>query len=158
MQVDSLHWLIIAHILLLILMAHVRTQTVHEHLTECWGKCEEVVQGQKAITTLKFVNAVVAQAWTDDLFTQCRCMASSLVRTGFVRGSMTQGNGCYQHRCINNSLEVWFLTTWCSVFVFLNKSSSVIHFSVLPKLVPGQCLLAYSEFSWQMTCRSHPVF
>ncbi|GMY28475.1 leishmanolysin-like peptidase [Fagus crenata] len=35
-----------------------------------------------------------------------RCMASSLVRTGFVRGSATQGNGCYQHRCINNSLEV----------------------------------------------------
>ncbi|KAL1353747.1 uncharacterized protein [Arachis hypogaea] len=35
-----------------------------------------------------------------------RCMASSLVRTGFVRGSTTQGNGCYQHRCINNSLEV----------------------------------------------------
>ncbi|URE23692.1 metalloendopeptidase metallopeptidase zinc ion binding protein [Musa troglodytarum] len=35
-----------------------------------------------------------------------RCMASSLVRTGFVRGSMTQGNGCYQHRCMNNTLEV----------------------------------------------------
>ena len=35
-----------------------------------------------------------------------RCMASTLVRTGFVRGSMTQGNGCYQHRCTNNSLEV----------------------------------------------------
>ncbi|XP_022772792.1 leishmanolysin-like peptidase isoform X1 [Durio zibethinus] len=35
-----------------------------------------------------------------------RCMASSLVRTGFVRGSLTQGNGCYQHRCVNNSLEV----------------------------------------------------
>ncbi|XP_004499123.1 uncharacterized protein [Cicer arietinum] len=35
-----------------------------------------------------------------------RCMSSSLVRTGFVRGSMTQGNGCYQHRCINNTLEV----------------------------------------------------
>ncbi|KAL7204748.1 hypothetical protein ACSBR2_017784 [Camellia fascicularis] len=35
-----------------------------------------------------------------------RCMASSLVRTGFVRGSMTQGNGCDQHRCTNNSLEV----------------------------------------------------
>ncbi|XP_047324827.1 leishmanolysin-like [Impatiens glandulifera] len=35
-----------------------------------------------------------------------RCMASSLVRTGFVRGSTTQGNGCYQHRCLNNSLEV----------------------------------------------------
>ncbi|VFQ99153.1 unnamed protein product [Cuscuta campestris] len=35
-----------------------------------------------------------------------RCMASSLVRTGFVRGSMTQGNGCYQHRCFNNSLQV----------------------------------------------------
>ncbi|KAF7851583.1 hypothetical protein BT93_L3580 [Corymbia citriodora subsp. variegata] len=35
-----------------------------------------------------------------------RCMASSLVRTGFVRGSMSQGNGCYQHRCVNNSLEV----------------------------------------------------
>ncbi|KAL2583460.1 hypothetical protein AAZV13_14G072200 [Glycine max] len=35
-----------------------------------------------------------------------RCMASSLVRTGFVRGSLAQGNGCYQHKCINNSLEV----------------------------------------------------
>ncbi|KAK9129958.1 hypothetical protein Sjap_010445 [Stephania japonica] len=35
-----------------------------------------------------------------------RCMASSLVRTGFIRGSMTQGNGCYLHRCVNNSLEV----------------------------------------------------
>ncbi|GER47925.1 metalloendopeptidase / zinc ion binding protein [Striga asiatica] len=35
-----------------------------------------------------------------------RCMASSLVRSGFVRGSATQGNGCYQHRCLNNSLEV----------------------------------------------------
>ncbi|KAF5194137.1 Tenascin-n [Thalictrum thalictroides] len=35
-----------------------------------------------------------------------RCMTSSLVRTGFVRGSLTQGNGCYQHRCVNNSLEV----------------------------------------------------
>ncbi|KAJ7966711.1 Leishmanolysin-like peptidase [Quillaja saponaria] len=35
-----------------------------------------------------------------------RCMASSLVRTGFVRGSLTQGNGCYQHSCVNNSLEV----------------------------------------------------
>ncbi|XP_076888292.1 uncharacterized protein LOC143538675 [Bidens hawaiensis] len=35
-----------------------------------------------------------------------RCMASSLVRNGFVRGSMTQGNGCYQRRCVNNTLEV----------------------------------------------------
>lgn len=35
-----------------------------------------------------------------------RCMASSLVRTGFVRGSTTQGNGCYQHRCINDTLQV----------------------------------------------------
>ncbi|XP_062160225.1 uncharacterized protein LOC133867467 [Alnus glutinosa] len=41
-----------------------------------------------------------------------RCMASSLVRTGFVRGSMTQGNGCYQHRCINNSLEVAIDGMW----------------------------------------------
>ncbi|CAL5370962.1 unnamed protein product [Camellia sinensis] len=41
-----------------------------------------------------------------------RCMASSLVRTGFVRGSMTQGNGCYQHRCINNSLEVVVDGVW----------------------------------------------
>ncbi|GAA0184462.1 metalloprotease [Lithospermum erythrorhizon] len=38
--------------------------------------------------------------------TNSRCMSSSLVRSGFVRGSMTQGNGCYQHRCVNNSLEV----------------------------------------------------
>lgn len=49
-----------------------------------------------------------------------RCMASTLVRTGFVRGSMTQGNGCYQHRCTNNSLEVntvhsisWHLNLLC---------------------------------------------
>ncbi|KAL6493129.1 hypothetical protein OROGR_032888 [Orobanche gracilis] len=35
-----------------------------------------------------------------------RCMASSLVRSGFVRGSTTQGNGCYQQRCLNNSFEV----------------------------------------------------
>ncbi|KAL9996310.1 putative leishmanolysin [Helianthus debilis subsp. tardiflorus] len=35
-----------------------------------------------------------------------RCMSSSLVRNGFVRGSMTQGNGCYQRRCVNNTLEV----------------------------------------------------
>lgn len=41
-----------------------------------------------------------------------RCMASTLVRTGFVRGSMTQGNGCYQHRCTNNSLEVAVDGVW----------------------------------------------
>ncbi|KAK8677615.1 hypothetical protein V6N13_143141 [Hibiscus sabdariffa] len=41
-----------------------------------------------------------------------RCMASSLVRTGFVRGSITQGNGCYQHRCVNNSLEVGVDGIW----------------------------------------------
>ncbi|GLJ40295.1 hypothetical protein SUGI_0828070 [Cryptomeria japonica] len=35
-----------------------------------------------------------------------RCMASSLVRTGFVRGTQTQGNGCYQHRCRNKKLEI----------------------------------------------------
>ena len=35
-----------------------------------------------------------------------RCMISSLVRIGFVRGSMAQGNGCYQHRCTSNSLQV----------------------------------------------------
>ncbi|KAI3965304.1 hypothetical protein MKW92_002813 [Papaver armeniacum] len=41
-----------------------------------------------------------------------RCMSSSLVRTGFVRGSTTQGNGCYQHRCANNSLEVAVDGSW----------------------------------------------
>ncbi|KAF8377459.1 hypothetical protein HHK36_030837 [Tetracentron sinense] len=41
-----------------------------------------------------------------------RCMASSLVRTGFVRGSTTQGNGCYQQRCVNNSLEVAVDNMW----------------------------------------------
>lgn len=44
-----------------------------------------------------------------------RCMASSLVRTGFVRGSMTQGNGCYQHRCVNNSLEVGLCYDTCLI-------------------------------------------
>ncbi|XP_073046027.1 uncharacterized protein [Primulina eburnea] len=41
-----------------------------------------------------------------------RCMASSLVRSGFVRGSTIQGNGCYQHRCMNNSLEVAVDGVW----------------------------------------------
>uniref|UniRef100_A0A7N0UNJ9 EGF-like domain-containing protein n=2 Tax=Kalanchoe fedtschenkoi TaxID=63787 RepID=A0A7N0UNJ9_KALFE len=41
-----------------------------------------------------------------------RCMASSLVRAGFVRGSITQGNGCYQHRCVNSKLEVAVDGTW----------------------------------------------
>lgn len=45
-------------------------------------------------------------------------MASSLVRTGFVRGSMTQGNGCYQHRCINNSLEVYKYYNHCVNLIF----------------------------------------
>ncbi|KAI4375009.1 hypothetical protein MLD38_012931 [Melastoma candidum] len=35
-----------------------------------------------------------------------RCMSSSLVRTRFMRGSTAQGNGCYQHRCVNKTLEV----------------------------------------------------
>ncbi|KAL8250641.1 hypothetical protein R6Q59_034334 [Mikania micrantha] len=43
-----------------------------------------------------------------------RCMSSSLVRNGFVRGSMTQGNGCYQHRCINMTLEVAVDGIWKS--------------------------------------------
>ncbi|CAN6448010.1 unnamed protein product [Victoria cruziana] len=41
-----------------------------------------------------------------------RCMSSTLVRTGFVRGSMTQGNGCYQHRCTKKSLEVAVDGVW----------------------------------------------
>ncbi|KAK6918026.1 Peptidase M8, leishmanolysin [Dillenia turbinata] len=42
-----------------------------------------------------------------------RCMASALVRTGFVRRSTSQGNGCYQHCCVSNSLEV------CSFHIML---------------------------------------
>ena len=34
-------------------------------------------------------------------------MPSSLVQTGSVRGTLTQGNGCYQHHCQNKTLEVW---------------------------------------------------
>lgn len=45
-----------------------------------------------------------------------RCMASSLVRTGFIRGSMTQENGCYQHRCSNNILEVDY-SLYCIFFL-----------------------------------------
>ncbi|XP_024524216.1 uncharacterized protein LOC112344166 isoform X1 [Selaginella moellendorffii] len=43
-----------------------------------------------------------------------RCMASSLVRTGFVRGTLTQGNGCYQHRCVGDRLEVAVDSFWKS--------------------------------------------
>ncbi|KAM7279442.1 hypothetical protein ACFE04_006576 [Oxalis oulophora] len=80
-----------------------------------------------------------------------RCMASTLVRTGFVRGSMTQGSGCYQHRCVNNSLQVAVDSTWkvCS------RAGGPVHFpgfngelicpayhelcSTAPVSVPGQC-------------------
>lgn len=41
-----------------------------------------------------------------------RCMTSSLVRSGFVRGSTAQGNGCYKHRCMNNTLEVAVDDVW----------------------------------------------
>ncbi|WOG99020.1 hypothetical protein DCAR_0418366 [Daucus carota subsp. sativus] len=41
-----------------------------------------------------------------------RCMTSSLVRSGFVRGSTAQGNGCYKHRCINNTLKVAVDDVW----------------------------------------------
>lgn len=56
-----------------------------------------------------------------------RCMASSLVRTGFVRGSMTQGNGCYQHRCVNNSLEVRFDVFDCWLFCFISSLVDQMH-------------------------------
>jgi hypothetical protein len=39
-------------------------------------------------------------------------MASSLVRTGFVRGSSMQGHGCYEHRCSNQTLEVAVDGVW----------------------------------------------
>jgi hypothetical protein len=39
-------------------------------------------------------------------------MASSLVRSGFVRGSMTQGNGCYMHRCANSTLQIAVDNVW----------------------------------------------
>jgi hypothetical protein len=56
-----------------------------------------------------------------------RCMASTLVRTGFVRGSMTQGNGCYQHRCTNNSLEVSTTPFFLSLSVVSFFSRVTIH-------------------------------
>ncbi|CAK9859449.1 unnamed protein product [Sphagnum jensenii] len=43
---------------------------------------------------------------------ESRCMASSLVRTGFVRGSSMQGHGCYEHRCSNQTLEVAVDGVW----------------------------------------------
>ena len=84
---------------------HPQTWTVREHLTECWVRWEDIAQGEIClwnffqILTFEFCIGITSVH-------SCRCMASSLVQTGFVRGSMTQGNGCYQHRCINNSLEV----------------------------------------------------
>lgn len=46
LQVVSHHWLIIAHILLLTPMVHVRILTVHGPPTVCWVKCGEVTQGE----------------------------------------------------------------------------------------------------------------
>lgn len=109
LQVASLHWPIIALILQLILMDRVRTLTVHGHLTECWVKCEGVAQGEiwsKNVGDFQIFRIQLLLIYL--VIYVYRCMASSLVRTGFVRGSTTQGNGCYQHRCTNNSLEVWF--------------------------------------------------
>lgn len=59
------------------------------------------------------------------MLVKCRCMASSLVRTGFVRGSMTQGNGCYQHRCVNNSLEVCHGVSILLIFMSFRLSNAV---------------------------------
>lgn len=93
-------------------MDHVQTLIVLELLTECWVKYEEVTLGKTGGYILACLWHVVENLKRllklCSLFSICRCMASSLVRTGFVRGSMTQGNGCYQHRCINNTLEVCF--------------------------------------------------
>ena len=70
-------------------------------------------------------------------------MASTLVRTGFVRGSMTQGNGCYQHRCTNNSLEVnifhssfcqFALCLLCILWIPLSFSSAEFSFLGVPLL------------------------
>lgn len=59
------------------------------------------------------------------MLAKCRCMASSLVRTGFVRGSMTQGNGCYQHRCVNNSLEVCHGVSILLIFMSFSLSNAL---------------------------------
>ncbi|KAI5056639.1 hypothetical protein GOP47_0028826 [Adiantum capillus-veneris] len=45
---------------------------------------------------------------------ESRCMAASLVRKGFVRGALTQGSGCYRHRCRNHTLEVAVDGVWNS--------------------------------------------
>ncbi|CAI9774034.1 unnamed protein product [Fraxinus pennsylvanica] len=89
-----------------------------------------------------------------------RCMASSLVRSGFVRGSTTQGNGCYQHRCVNNTLEVAVDGIWkvcpesggpvtCSmsrvivenagksIFPILIRKSTTIYQPEIKQLEPG---------------------
>lgn len=74
-----------------------------------------------------------------------RCMASSLVRTGFVRGSMTQGNGCYQHRCVNNSLEVRFGAFLCVLLTSFHKvlKSSVWMNELWLTLQPWSGLLTF---------------
>ena len=69
-------------------------------------KCEEVIQGEVTDYNFDICSTTFTSCIVIINLLISRCMASTLVRTGFVRGSMTQGNGCYQHRCTNNSLEV----------------------------------------------------
>ncbi|CAA6663041.1 unnamed protein product [Spirodela intermedia] len=61
-----------------------------------------------------------------------RCMASSLVRSGFARGSMTQGNGCYQHRCARNVLEVAMDGIWKACPEAGAQSNSLVSTLICP--------------------------
>ncbi|KAJ7558534.1 hypothetical protein O6H91_04G044600 [Diphasiastrum complanatum] len=90
-----------------------------------------------------------------------RCMSSSLVRMGFVRGTLTQGNGCYQHRCTNRVLEVAVDGIWRTC----PENGGAIHFPgfngelMCPSYhdlcdefdpsLPGECL---NQCSWNGEC------
>ena len=119
-------------------MGLVRISTVHVRLTGCWVKWEGVTPGYYCwlyfvIECCKISAWHIAHERVWPLYDD-RCMASSLVRTGFVRGSMPQGNGCYQHRCKNNLLEVcllhlFFLVLRCfyaSLVIFSLSSTNAI--------------------------------
>lgn len=90
-------------------------------------------------------------------------MSSSLVRTGFVRGSTTQGNGCFQHRCVNNTLEVelymfsssstgtrstgfdheLYVSNWFGPALCHCSSHMISNLSYFPLFYPRKCRMPY---------------
>jgi hypothetical protein len=125
-------------------------------------KCEEVIQGEVTDYNFDICSTTFTSCIVIINLLISRCMASTLVRTGFVRGSMTQGNGCYQHRCTNNSLEVNIfhssfcqsaLGLLCILWILLSFSSAEFSFLGVPLLFSD---IHHDYHKYSCTHQDHP--